>query len=188
MPKRQKEKTFDKDFDKEFEEDMRELELQSKRFPTIIFSIFLGVAILTLTIAAILTFSASRKVLREESVQGYVVDLVVRKDQYGNDYYYPVVEFDLPDGTRLDVQLTQGSWPAPFVRGEPVTVAYDPAQPRKARIKTTEDTLVMYIGAMITGFIGVVFLGVSLAVRWLLKEPSESESGETEEAGEGTAI
>jgi hypothetical protein len=170
-------KEFGKDFDKEFEEEFRELERQSKKFPNIIILIFLSVAILSLVIAAILAFSTTRTLLSEKSTPGYVVDLVSRRDSSGNEYFYPLVEFDLPDGSRQRVQLAQGSWPAPYELGQAVTVLYNPAQPRQARIKGPDDTIIMYIGALITGFVGLVFLGVTLFARWLLKEPSDGKAG-----------
>ena len=33
--------------------------------------------------------------------KGRVIELVTRRDEYGNEFYYPVVEYFLPDGSLL---------------------------------------------------------------------------------------
>jgi len=162
-------KSTDEDFDREFEEEFRELERQSAGAPKIIVSVFLGVALLMLVIALISTVSTIRALSREANAPGRVVDMTVRQSrdsetQVVNEYYYPVVEFDLPDGTRKRVQLSEGSWPPEYEIGQPVTVLYDPAHPLDARIKSLSSTLLMWILPGITGIVGIVFLGVTLLV------------------------
>jgi len=162
-------KSTDEDFDREFEEEFRELERQSAGAPKIIISVFLGVALLMLVIALISTVSTIRALSREANAPGRVVDMTVRQSrdsemQVVNEYYYPVVEFDLPDGTRKRVQLSEGSWPPEYEIGQPVTVLYDPAHPLDARIKSLSSTLLMWILPGITGIVGIVFLGVTLLV------------------------
>jgi hypothetical protein len=160
---------FDKAFDQEFEEEFRELERQSAKFPKIITSIFLGIGLLLLTIATISTVSTIRKLSRESSAPGQVVDMVMRQSydsetQVINEYYYPVVGFDLPDGTHKQVQLSEGSWPPEYEIGQAVTILYDSEHPLDARIKSSSSTLLMWIFPGITGIVGVVFLGVTLLV------------------------
>jgi len=162
-------KSTDEDFDREFEEEFRELERQSAGASKIIISVFLGVALLMLVIALISTVSTIRALSREANAPGRVVDMTVRQSrdsetQVVNEYYYPVVEFDLPDGTRKRVQLSEGSWPPEYEIGQPVTVLYDPAHPLDARIKSLSSTLLMWILPGITGIVGIVFLGVTLLV------------------------
>lgn len=106
-----------------------------------------------------------------------MVDLVVRKEQDGNEFYYPVVEFYLPDDSLQTVQLTDGSWPAAFRKGEAVTVAYDPAQPRNARVKSAAGETGIWILPAITGFLGVAFLGATLLpAGFLSKIPIDTDS------------
>lgn len=143
-------------------------------FPQIILAIFLGVAVLMFAIAAISVTGTVRRLARESSAAGQVVDLVVRKDEYGNALYYPVIEFSLPDQGRQTVQLTQGSWPAPYSIGEPVTVAYDPARPSTARIKSASGPEGMWIVPIITAVLGLAFAGATLFARWILK-PSPAD-------------
>jgi len=37
--------------------------------------------------------------------------MVTRKDEQGNEFHCPVVEFTLTDGSRKTVQMVEGSWP-----------------------------------------------------------------------------
>jgi hypothetical protein len=171
---------FGKDFDKEFEEASRELERQSAQFPKIIITVFLAIAVLMLVIATISTVSTIRSLSREESATGQVVDMTVRQSrdsetQVITDYYYPVVEFDLPDGTHKQVQLSQGSWPPEYEIGEPVTILYDPEHPLDARIKSFSSMLLMWILPGITGIVGVAFLSVTLLVGRFMNSEDPAE-------------
>ena len=141
---------FDAEFDKEFEDfdkEFKELEKQSAKFPILIVGIFLLVAVITLAIAVISGISTARAVAKEQSASAQVVDLTLRTSRGGydsqgtyqapQDYYFPIVEFALPDGTRKIVQLAEGSWPPAYEIGEQVTVLYDPEKPINARIQST---------------------------------------------------
>ncbi len=171
---------FGKDFDKEFEADLRELERQTARMPKIIISIFLGIGLLLSTIAAISTVSTIRKLTAEVSAPGQVVDMTVRQSydsetKVVNEYFYPVVEFDLPDGTYKRVQLSEGSWPPEYEIGQPVTILYDPAHPLDARIKSTSSTVLLWILPGITGILGFSFLGVTLLVARFMRPEDSTE-------------
>jgi hypothetical protein len=160
---------FDQEFDREFEAEFQELQRRSARFPTLIVAIFLGVALIMLAVAAISAFNSFRRLSREESAPGQVVDLVLRRyqpdsSQDSREFYYPVVEFNLPDGSRQHIQLSEGSWPPAYSVGEPVTVLYDPGNPQEARIQSGSSTLLMWILPAITGTIGVAFLVVLIIV------------------------
>jgi succinate dehydrogenase/fumarate reductase cytochrome b subunit len=164
---------FGKDFDQEFEAEFRALERQSAGAPKIIVAVFLAVGVLMLVIALISTVSTIRAIALEVSAPGQVVDMTVRQSrdsetQAINEYYYPVVEFDLPDGTPKRVQLSEGSWPPEYEVGQPVTVLYDPVKPLDARIKSTSSTILKWILPGITGIVGIVFLGITLLVRRVL--------------------
>ncbi len=169
---------FGDDFDRQFEADFRQLESQSVKFPSLILGIFLTVAVIMLVIAAISGVSAARKQAREESTSGQVVDMVLRsyrdaETQAINEYYYPVVEFSLPDASRRTVQLSEGSWPAAYAKGDAVTVLYDPQRPNDARIQSTSSTLLAWILPGITGLLAIAFLGATFLVHWITKpEPT----------------
>lgn len=137
--------------------------------PTIIVSTFLAIAVLMITISAISAVRIHRAIANEEKAAGQVVDLTTRKDKTGNEFSYPIVEFYLPDQTRQRVQLAEGSWPPAYQKGDPVTVLYDPEQPRNARIDSVSSTILMWILPAITGVIGAAFLGATWVAHWVAK-------------------
>ena len=166
---------FGRDFDQEFAAEFRQLERQSAHFPKIIVSVFLLVALITLTIASIATVANVQRLAREQSAPGRVVDLVVRASwdserRTSTDYYYPVVEFYLPGEVRQTVQLSEGSWPPAYQVGQAVTVLYNPEQPLDARIDSVSSTVLMWILPGITGVLGVAFLAAALLVWWFLRD------------------
>jgi len=142
----------------------------------IILSLFLGIGVLMLAISAIAAVFTVRYFSREVSARGNVVDFVVRTDSDGQEYYYPVVEFALPDGSMQRVPLSVGNWPPAYVKGEAVMVLYDQEQPLKARIQSFSGAFDKWILTMITGFLGIVFVGVSLIVGWMFYKGSKKGS------------
>jgi hypothetical protein len=140
------------------------------RLTRIITWVFLAVTALMLTI---FTFSASlalRATLREELAPGRVVKMTERQGQNGQVFFYPVVEFELPDGSRHTVQLAQGSWPAAHNPGEQVTIAYNPQQPDEARILSDVSGLGRWTVAIITGALAAAFLIATLFAHWMSKQ------------------
>lgn len=129
----------------------------------VVLGIFLAVGALMLVIFAISAFNALRAAAREQSAQGRVIELVTRRDEYGNEYYYPVVEYYLPDGSLKRAQVPQGSWPAAYQPGDWVPVLYDPQRPLEARIATA-GSADRWILPGVTGFLGVIFTVVALLV------------------------
>lgn len=135
----------------------------------IIIPIFLAVTVLMLVITAISAVYTVRAIAKEESARGIVVDLKARKDESGQEFYYPVVEFLLPDQSRQTLEVSEGSWPPAYKNGDWVTVAYDPQQPLNARIKSTSSTLGMWTLPIITGVLGGAFFIATVFAYWLLK-------------------
>jgi hypothetical protein len=151
---------FGEDFDREFEQDFRELERQSAKFPILIVGIFALIAVIMLAIAIVSGVSTLRSQAMEVGAPGQVVDVVMRRyqdpeTQQIDEIYYPVVEFGLPNGSLRTVQLSEGSWPAAYAKGDPVTVLYDPQQPNNARIQSSSSTLLAWILPGITGLVGL---------------------------------
>jgi hypothetical protein len=160
------------DFDeKEWEQTQKE----SLKAENLILWIFGGVAILMLLIAGVSAADAIRKILQEQSALGRVVDVVMKReyvneqDRVVQEYYYPVVQFTAQDGRRRNVQMTEGSDPPSYEKGDQVTVRYDPAHPLEARIDSFGSAMLMWIVPGITGILGLAFGGGVLAVKWLMK-------------------
>lgn len=142
--------------------------------PRIIVRVFGAVAFILLTIAAISAYTTIQTLSREQRAPGRVVDLVAHSVQSTSDedaqlFYYPVVEFNLPDETHLRIELSQGSRPPSHAKGERVTILYNPAQPQQARIQSFTSTLLLWIVPFITGLLGLIFAGVTLFAYRLLR-------------------
>ena len=142
----------------------------------VVFAVFLGVAVLLLVVTAFLAAGTVRRVSREISAPGRVTALTSRADDNGQELLYPVVEFNLPDGTRKEVQLPEGSWPPAYEPDQAVTVRYDPANPLQARIQSVGGTVDMWIAPAITGFLGLALLMAA----WLVRSFLEPELREDE--------
>ncbi len=136
----------------------------------VLLTVFIGVAVLMLAIAVYSATVVGRGLAREQETAGEVVDLIARRDDSGTQYYYPIVQFALPDGTRKTVELRQGSWPPAYERLEPVTVRYNPAFPDDAYIKSFSDTLTRYTVTLVTGILAVAFVLATLLTVWVTKK------------------
>lgn len=164
--------------DPELEKMMKETQqVDGASAEKLIVRIFTSVAVVMLLVAGISTVSILKKLGREESVPGVVVDVV--KQRYVDAetdnvsyYYYPVVEFKARDGKRRTVQLNEGSNPQSHEVGNEVTVLYEPENPNDARIKSFGSSALMWILPSITGLLGAAFLGAVLVVQKYLFTPS----------------
>ncbi len=178
--------------DMEFDKERFLSEQRPSKMPLIMFLLFLSIAILLLVISAFSTVNAIRSMGKEQSVPGRVISMVERRSSNGNMfetrtsdrdqrssdgniYYYPEVEITFPDETTKRLQLGQGSWPPAYEVGEQVTVLYNVEHPRDSSIQSSGSTVLKFLPAMITGFIGLGFLGASLLVRWISKPGPEEE-------------
>lgn len=178
----------DAEFDAEFKKMSEETQQSGNGSPEkLIVSIFTGIAVLMLLIAAIASVNNILKVNREESAPGIVVDMTMRlqyddedRDRVIGEAYYPVVEFTAKDGRRRQVPLSEGSFPPAYEIGDEVTVLYEPERPLDARIQSGGSTALMWILPGITGILGLGFLGAVLAVqRFLFSEGSTQQTGPT---------
>jgi HAMP domain-containing protein len=143
----------------------------------IILPLFLGISLLMLAIASLFSYFALRSLSREVSVRGNVVNLIERSNPEGQVFYYPVVEFPLPDKSVQTVIVAEGSFPPAYVKGQAVPIGYDPAKPLNARIKSGPGAFGAWIVPIISGILGLAFLGATFFARWVLKqEPEEIES------------
>jgi len=158
---------FENDFDKQFDV----MKAESKTFENLILGIFLGVAVIMLLVAGISSYGNIRKLSREDSADGVVVDVIKRReyineqDRVYDDYYFPVIQFTASDGKSRQVELSEGSSSQIYERGTKVTVLYDSEHPLNARIKSTGSSMLMWVLPGITSILGIVFGGAVLVVR-----------------------
>lgn len=145
-------------------------------FARIFVSIFLSVSVVMLAIAGVSGYYTAQAMAQEEEVPGRVIDLTVRKDSSGNDLYYPVVEFTLPETGQQTIQLSEGSWPPAYEKGDSVTVLYNPKHPRDARIQSTSSTVLRWTLTLISGVLGISFLAATFLAIWLFKATSSTSN------------
>jgi hypothetical protein len=147
-----------------------------------------------LTIAAISGVITHQTLARERPAPGRVIDLVLQEsvsqverrskgssflsdrttqEKVTESFYYPLVEFCLPDGQKKTVQLGSGSWPPAYEKGEAVTVLYDVERPINARIKSTGGTVMMWFLPMLMGGMGVLFLAIAAAIYFSSRQKAE---------------
>ena len=155
------------EFDAAFAAQSAELERSGRTLTRVLFFVFLGVAILMAAIALLTGLSTSRKLAREQSALAQVTAMTERRNTEGNSYFYPVVAFDVPDGGRYNVQLSEGGWPPQQRVGDLVTVLYDAQNPLAARIESSDGTAVLWTWTLVTGILAVAFLGATALV-WAL--------------------
>ena len=177
-----------KDFDAEFKKDWEANKKSSAGAEKIILGVFSGVAILMLLIAGISSWSAVRKISREASAPGRVVEMIQRRqyvneqDRVAEEYYFPVVSFVSADGRSHSVQITEGSSTPSHEVGDEITVLYDPEHPLEARIQSMGSSLLMWILPGITGILGLAFFGAVLVVRKLMP-PEETDGMVQDDSG-----
>ena len=132
---------------------------------------FTSIAVVMILVAVIASFLNIQKIAKEESAQGRVVDVVVRRevvDQQNRivrDFYFPVVEFVAIDGHKRTAQLSEGTDSPYYEKGDEVTVRYDPDHPLDARIKSTGSNMLMWILPGVTGILGIAFAGAVFVVK-----------------------
>jgi hypothetical protein len=126
---------------------------------------------------------AYQTIAKEQSAPGKVVEMTRRtsvqrtnednssdrQEEYTQEYFYPVVQFALPDGRQKTVQLNEGSWPAAHEVGEAVMIRYNPTKPMEARINSVSSTIMFWILPMIMGTISVGFTIAVFGVRYVFK-------------------
>lgn len=141
---------------------------------------FAGVAAVLLLVATLTGISAARHTAREVQVGGRVVALTPRtvsvprdaddpdrdRGRIDREFFYPVVEFALPDGTTKTVQTAEGSWPPAYEPGQAVAVRYDRDNPLDARIASPGGTVLRWTWTLITAPLGLVFAAVSGLIFW----------------------
>ena len=145
--------------------DEQELLRQSDRFTNMMLAIFGGVGLLLSLVAVLMAWNIHRKTTPEVQVQGVVTQLMIGEYENGDTFYFPVVEFPLPDGTRQTVQMDEGSSTMDYEPGQSVTVRYLPDQPEEARIESFSSTALRWLGPILIGLVGAGFFAMT-AFAW----------------------
>jgi hypothetical protein len=159
--------SFERELDKDFGNgrDTGAWAADPARMRKLFLGIFGGIAVLMLLVAAGSSYSVIAQVNREVRAPGSVVDTVVQQE-YGDSsaFSYPVIAFTDRDGKDHTVQVSEGSSPPEWAVGDAVTVRYDPAYPKGARIESWTSDLLLWLLPGITGIVGIGFLLAVLLV------------------------
>ena len=136
-------------------------------FETVLFGVFLSIALLMLTIALMSGVLAARSVAGQMHAPGYVTALTPRREPDGALRYDPVVTFTLPDGRRAIAQTSAGSAPSAYAVDDAVTVVFAPDDPAGARIASSIDNLANWIVTLVTAILAAAFLLAAYLARRL---------------------
>ena len=98
---------------------------------------------------------------------------MIRQATDGTLYYRPVVAFTLPDGAHRMLQLTEESSTPAYEVDESVTIAYDPDPQPSPASKPPQARRRCGSCPLITGILGVAFLGAALFARRVLRSGDE---------------
>lgn len=78
--------------------------------------------------------------------------------------YYPVVRYQTKEGKNVTVTSLSGSYPAPYKRGDHVTILYDPENPRRAKIESFSS---MWLAPILGfGIGGILFVTGAVILMW----------------------
>jgi Protein of unknown function (DUF3592) len=150
--------------------------------------IFGSVSLLMIAIAIISGVMSYQQLTRERKAPGRVLDMTLRdsisevdrvasadrhplnsvdkKTRVVQEFYYPIVEFNLANGQTKTLQLGEGSWPPAYEKGEAVTVIYEADKPKNAYIESTSSKIMRWFVPMLTGGLGLIFMAVVITVTY----------------------
>lgn len=139
------------------------------------FALFIGLGVIFIAIGGYLTGSSKQFLGKAHEVQGIISDSQVRTDIDEGDMFSPVIEFATQDGETVHFVSSVSSSSPPHI-GQPVTVLYDPASPKNARIKSWAS--LWMLPALLLGLGGLMFvLGLVLLLTIGKKRVSADHEG-----------
>jgi hypothetical protein len=120
------------------------------------------IGVLLLLVTASLVCSKTAWLAGTVEAQGTVTEMLRFQDREGTGYVYaPVVRFATAEGRTIEFHSGTRTYPPAYRKGETVTVVYDPDEPQSAAIR---GFISLWLGPLIAGFIGFVFLAVGAAM------------------------
>lgn len=138
--------------------------------PKIIISLFTTISVVSLGVATYTGIKAHQVQAREVTTTGQVVEIIPHRDEEdGTIFYHPNAVFSLPNDDRQTVDLGGYSPESPYAVGEEVAIAYDPQNPRNARINSFGGALELWILPIILGTLGTAFGGATLLAIWITR-------------------
>lgn len=135
---------------------------QGTRLFRLVGRIFLAVAIVLIGVCYVTVRNSQRFLASAERAEGTVVALSRSSgNRSDGTVYHPVVTFRTSAGETVEFISSWGSRPAPYRRGDAVTVLYQASDPNGARI---EAFFSLWGASLITGGLGSVFLILAIVL------------------------
>lgn len=127
-----------------------------KKVLKILGGVFLSIGLILMAVSFLIYHSTASFRREAASATGTVIDLTLERSggTDGASVYYPVVEFSTEKGETIRFRGSSGSSPPAFSKGQTVTVRFRSEDPYRARIESFPS---MWLGTLITGFIGLPF-------------------------------
>ena len=125
--------------------------------------IFAGTGSLLLLLGLLFYWRTSSFLARAVPAEGVVVDFRTSRGSEGGTTYRPVVSFQTHEGEAHQFTDAVSTNPPGFSIGDPVPIAYDPANPGRAKI--TKPFRLWFVTGLMTGLGGLfLLLGVILTL------------------------
>ena len=116
--------------------------------------IFLTAAMLCFGTSFLFYKKSKAYLAKAGKAEGTVKDL-----EKSGGVYYPIFEFQPPDGKPVTIKATTGSDPPSYKIGDKVDVVFDPKSPHEAKVNTIFQT---YLESLISGALGALIFVIGL--------------------------
>lgn len=130
-----------------------------------IVSSFIGGVVLILFITA--RKRKEKKILDNcKEVDGWVIAQESKRGAHGNEYYHPVIKFQLEDGSWVEVTGNDGYYPKKFLDNQKVKVQYSVNDYKQIIIKgsdTTINIILLSVGLFMVVYSLFLFYKVNFA-------------------------
>lgn len=122
--------------------------------------LFILFSILPLGICTYCYMSTNSFLKTAEKTHGTVLDVVERRTSDGT-MYYPVYSFVDVYGTEHKIYSKSGSYPPRYDVGDPISILYDPENPKEIKM---DSFVSLWMGSIVAGVLGIIpfFIGALL--------------------------
>jgi uncharacterized Tic20 family protein len=114
--------------------------------------LFILFSILPLGICTYCTMSTRNFLNKAEKTHGTVLEIVERRTSDGT-MYYPVYSFVDIYGTEHKIYSKSGSYPPRYDVGDPISILYDPENPKEIKM---DSFVSLWMGTIVAGVLGII--------------------------------